>query len=134
MKIALSDYELGWLVGILEGEAYFGYSGRTQELKIRMTDLDTMFSVARSMSKITGNLIEVKSTGIRKNGDQELFAVAIFGENAREVMQTIVPHMHHRRRAKIWQSLNKYRETKKSFEDLGIDIATLLTQPLEEIK
>jgi len=100
-----------------------------------MVDFDTMSTAARIFSKITGKSIEVKSTGIRKDGDQELFAIAVFGENARDVMKAVVPYMHHRRRAKIWQALNKYRGPRiRSFEDLGIDINTLLSKPLEETK
>jgi hypothetical protein len=127
MTIELSDYELGWLVGILEGEAYFGFQSYTQQLKIKMTDYDTMNTVALLLGKITGKCIEVRTQSEIRENCQEVFGINISGETVRTIMRTIVPYMHGRRRAKIWQALNGYSAPRqKTFKELGIDVKSLL--------
>lgn len=38
----MTEFQLGWVVGILEGEGYFGYHGRCPVITVVNTDMDTL--------------------------------------------------------------------------------------------
>lgn len=125
--IKLSDFELGWLVGILEGEGYFAYVPRTQRLAIEMVDEDTMNSVALMFSKIVGKEVNPVHRLAARDNHQDAFQIQLSGESARLIMKAVLPYMHHRRRARIWQALNNYAAPKqKTLKELGIDIRSLV--------
>lgn len=109
---AISDYDLGWLVGLLEGEGHFGYYTQTQRVVLRMTDEDVVFKCAALFEQITGepcNVTEEMHVGRR----QHTFLILIYGDRARQIMQLVVKRMGQRRRKKIHQALNKYNVKKK---------------------
>lgn len=106
---AISDYDLGWLVGLLEGEAHFGYYSQTQRVVLRMTDEDTVLKCASLFEQITGqtcNVVEEMKGHIENH--QHTFLILIYGERARTIMELVVKRMSFRRRKKIHQALNKY--------------------------
>jgi len=105
----LSDFELGWLVGLLEGEGHFGlYS--SQVIEVNMTDEDTIYKVVSIYERVLGVTVNVMF--IPKAKGQDVFCVRICGERARTIMRLVVSHMNYRRRQKIWQCLNGYRQPK----------------------
>jgi len=108
MPSQLSDFELGWLVAILEGEGTFRYFHRSQRVAIQMADEDTIYKVAGIWERLTGLTIEVKDVKPVKEHHSLMHYIALNGEGARVVMRTIVKHMSHRRRQKIWQCLNAF--------------------------
>lgn len=116
MKIKLSNFELGWLVGILEGEGCFTYNN-TQIVRIQMVDEDVMEAVRVLLSKITGKEIEMVECEEKRSNRQNTYAINVSGERARQIMKTVVPFMHFRRRQKIWQLLNKYVPPKQSYQE-----------------
>ncbi len=111
----LSDFELGWLVGILEGEGHFGFY-TSQVVEVNMTDEDTLYKIASIYERILGVPITVLS--IPKKSGQEVFSVRVYGERARTIMHLVVTHMSYRRRQKIWQCLNSFRPEKVNVVDL----------------
>ncbi len=115
MNNPLSDFELGWLVGLLEGEGHFAlYTSHVVE--VNMTDEDTIYKIASIYERVLGISINVLSIP-RKSG-QEVFSVRVYGERARTIMRLVVTHMSYRRRQKIWQCLNGFRPEKVNVVDL----------------
>lgn len=108
MASQLSDFELGWLAGILEGEGTFRYFHKSQKVAVGMSDEDTVYKVAAFFERLTGIVVEVKDVKPVKAHHSLMHYVTINGEAARIVMRTVVKHMSHRRRQKIWQCLNAF--------------------------
>jgi len=105
----LSGYELGWLVGILEGEGHFGIY-TSQVVEVNMTDEDTIYKVASMCERILG--LPVNVTAIQKSQGKDVYCVRVYGERARIIMRLVVSHMSYRRRQTIWRCLNKYKAPK----------------------
>ena len=123
----ISELDIGWLAGLLEGEGSFRYY-HSQQIDLNMTDEDVVERYAR----ITGELTESKVNIVVRNDSKAnkkhkvVFRVTISGERARIVMRTIVGHMGWRRRQRIWQSLNKYiPKRKKTLQECGINVVDL---------
>lgn len=114
----LTQFEIGWLVGLLEGEGTFRFQNRTCHVVIKITDEDTMYRYIEVVRKLTGRTYDLKSYDRAHENRQQIYQVNICGGNARLVMKTIVPHMSYRRRQCIWQSLNGHRAKKLSLEAL----------------
>src|SRR5437762_13382088 len=108
----LTDFELGWLVGLLEGEGTFRYNGNSQCLVVKMTDEDVIIRLSHLLEKVTGVTVELATVNPENDRCQYQYRVGLSGENARKVMRLIVPYMGHRRKQRIWQSLNKYKSKK----------------------
>src|SRR6267142_2260869 len=109
----LSDYEIGWLVGILEGEGHFDFNGYSQKVQVRLCDEDAMMTYTNLVSRFLECHVDIK---YREPGGnkQDVYDVVVCGDNARRLMRLVAPCMHFRRRQKIWQSLNSYKAQKKS--------------------
>lgn len=123
MSKNLTEAEFWWMVGILEGEGFFGYH-TTQRVAVSMTDEDTMLKVSAIFTKITRKEHKLRNDAVsieRQNrGDKECFTVDLYGDNARTIMLMVVPHMCERRRQRIWQSLNEYKAPKQIVKlDIG---------------
>lgn len=115
----LSDFELGWLVGILEGEGSFGLHN-SQVIEVNMTDEDTIYKVASIYERVLG--IAVNVTEIQKSRGKDVYCVRIYGERARIIMRLVVTHMSYRRRQIIWQCLNGFKPPKVDLiKILGLD-------------
>lgn len=114
----ITDFELGWLVGILEGEGHFRYSDRTQRVTVNMTDEDTIIKVAALFEEISGQKCTVRFTdrSLINSNHQLIYHAVIHGAKARAVMQMVVKHMGYRRRQKIWQCLNKFVPKQPKFD------------------
>ena len=110
----LSQFELGWLVGILEGEGYFAYQGSsgTHRVCVNMTDEDTINQLAALYERILGCGVKVWHKEHPNPNNQDYYMVEIYGERARIIMRLVVRHMSFRRRQRIWQSLNNYKPEK----------------------
>lgn len=114
----LTEYELGWLIGILEGEGSFGYYTASQYIDLASTDEDTVCRAAILFEKITGQTFNI---AIREDPRNHMVRKTAYrlragGENARTIMKLIVKHMSARRRSQIWRSLNRYQPPKKKLD------------------
>ncbi len=111
-SVRLSDYELGWIVGFLEGEGSFTFD-RTQRMAVETTDEDAIETCASILTKIIGKRPYVAHNDkSHKDRWNDTYRCVVHGENARMVMRLVVHHMHKRRRGRIWQCLNGYKEQK----------------------
>lgn len=120
----LSDYELGWLVGVLEGEGHFGFY-TSHVIEVNMTDQDTIFKVASIYERVLGTSINV--TKISKSKGRDVYCARIYGERARIIMRLVVSHMSYRRRQCIWQCLNSYKPTKLDVA-ATVNLVTLMSR------
>lgn len=119
----LSEFELGWLVGILEGEGYFGYERGTCRVIVGMTDEDTIHRVAGLLERVLNERVNIREEAPRPGRtEQQMYRISITGKKARQVMRHVVHHMSFRRRQKIWQALNGYTSpnVKLSLVNLGL--------------
>ena len=122
----MTTLELGWLVGILEGEGCFFYE-RSQAIAMMSTDIDVMETYIGIVTKIIGVEPSMQCQQMPDN-KKDRFYSKIHGENARKILHVIVPHMHFRRRARIWQLLNGHKENKKQhLSDVGLSITSILS-------
>lgn len=132
----IRESEFWWLVGILEGEGYFGFEKWSQRIQVKMTDLDVIERVVEVFSKITGREHAIHESPNKGKNDSLPYVVSIHGDDARKVMRMIVPHMGFRRRQRIWQSLNEYKPPKKGStkETMTSVVQALITKSVEETK
>lgn len=108
----LSDFELGWLCGLLEGEGYFGFGSRTRVVEITMTDEDAVNRAAVLFEKITGKEFSVITRKEVRSNRKQPYRLLASGDQAIVIMRLIVKHMSVRRRKRIWQSLNGFTPKK----------------------
>lgn len=128
----LSELEFGWLCGLLEGEGSFGFYNATQRVSVEMTDVDTMNRYCNLISRICDKEFQVtefqRPHRINRENHSVMYRVQVTGENARSVMKFVVYNMGARRRAKIWQSLNRYTPKKASL----VDVLKSIREPVPE--
>lgn len=107
----ISDFELGWLVGIIEGEGSIScrYNKKTgylcAELTVSSTDEDTIDTLHK--------IYPGKSSYVKKykNHYKEQYIWAVTSrQGIRTVLNTIYPHMGKRRRERIDQLLNEFNK------------------------
>lgn len=98
----MTDLELAWLAGLLEGEGCFSYrkDRNIPTVEVKMCDLNVINRVAM--------LIGRKVTPIppARDGYQPQYRARIQGEPARELMRELLPHMGQRRTARIKELLD----------------------------
>lgn len=122
----ITDFELGWLCGLLEGEGWFEYRNKTQRVGIQMTDEDTIIRYAALIQRITGNKPNI--IPIQRQRVKDIYQVCVCGVNARAIMNLIIDRMGKRRRARIWQSLNKFTPKKIPIEEIMASLTIEATQ------
>ncbi len=130
----LTDLELGWLAGILEGEGCFDYqSSNSARIRVAMTDEDTVLRTLVLCQKVTGRAHKIKcyqpkGAAPKRQEWQLAYAVAIYGKDAIKVMRLIVHLMSARRRQRIWQVINGYRPQKVVPVSVVSNVVALLKQ------
>lgn len=122
----LSEFEFGWLVGILEGEGCFDLHKKnpnqkgTQRIKVMMNDEDTIHRVRDLFYRLTGKQASIYRQTYEKENWEDSYQITLSGKDAALVMRMVVKHMSIRRRQKIWQCLNFYRVQYKKMDIANI--------------
>jgi hypothetical protein len=107
----LSDVELGWLAGLLEGEGCFTLrkavpkrSKARATIMVSMVDYDVVAEVARMLG---GYAVAINSTA-KSDGHirQEQYKVVVTGTNAEVIMRRVRPLMFGRRAGRIDEILD----------------------------
>jgi|SRR5882672_2169783 len=121
----LSAFDLGWLVGILDGEGYFGYERGTCRVTITMSDEDTINRVAGLFERCLSQQVNIVEENVRSDrpNSSAMYRINLTGDRARRIMRLVVRHMCYRRRQRIWQCLNGYIQPK-----LKLDIVSLIRE------
>jgi len=103
----LTDFELGWLIGIIEGEGTifverYGYP----RIKVSMTDKDTIIKVASLLQSSM-----VKDDWHKRHYPQKQiqWKTSISGVKAAKWIRLIYPFMSKRRQKQIEKALKKYK-------------------------
>ena len=111
----LTDLELGWLAGLLEGEGYFGYdkSNSTKVIELCMADEDIIYRAAVMISKVTGKQPNINFVPPKTESRVPTYRFKISGKSAVKIMKLLVKLMGSRRRKRIWQALNGYQGVKR---------------------
>ena len=130
MTSRISEFELGWLSGLLEGEAYFGFP---LCIRLKMVDEDIILRALVLFQRITGKQLEVKYKKVYSDNHSQTCEVSIYGDNAAKVMRTVVKYMSARRRKRIWQALNG-RRVEKNKINLSNVVLNLLTRSGKQIE
>ena len=128
--LAHTDFELGWIVGILEGEGCFSVlrqirRNRTQyyeypRVTLSMTDKDVVQSF-KDILGISQNIHTWEQTGERlKRGHRTLYSLSVMGDTAEAIMLSVAEHMHSRRKSRIQEILN--HAGKKRLEGSGEEV------------
>lgn len=114
----ITDIELGWLAGLLEGEGSFTMNSDSKGVRVQlaMTDEDIVLRASIIIQSITGKRHTVYCYDAPKGKPDwsAAYKLGICGKDAKKVMKRIVRLMGQRRRKKIWQLLNGYRQPKVS--------------------
>lgn len=107
----LTEYDLGWVVGIIEGEGSFGYVSSAQyptryiRIRVASTDLD----ILERLHELLGGTIAVH--GEARDRRKASWVWTIAGVRAAELARLIGPYMHSRRRARVEQLLTGVDES-----------------------
>lgn len=111
----LTQFEVGWLTGLLEGEGHFRYTTKTQRITLNSTDEDVIYRAAALFDRVTGKAcnITVKDMGKYNPNAKEQYYIQLYGESARLIMRLVLPHLCYRRRQRVWQCLNCYEAPTK---------------------
>lgn len=134
----LSDLELGKLIGLLEGEGYFGTSssgGKLPVICVNMTDKD----VIEWLANLFGcNYYQRDSNKYNENSKsiwKICYSVKISGRKAAIIMQLILPYMSIRRKSRIIEILDnwKYNSNKRKFKPFQIETIRKRYQEKETI-
>lgn len=116
----LTEAEFWWMIGILEGEGFFDFNNGTQRISLGMTDLDIVEKMASIYTKITGRKYSINATNYTNDNYKTRYDLHVFGEGARTILGMIVPHMGIRRRQRMWQIINGYRQPPQTTKlDIG---------------
>lgn len=108
-KLTVSDFELGWLVGIIEGEGSIScrYNKKTGYLCAELT----VSSTDEDMVDRLHNLYPGKSSYVKKyrNHFKEQYIWAVTSrQGIRTILSTIYPYMGKRRKERIEQVLSEF--------------------------
>lgn len=106
--VRLTDYELGWLVGLIEGDGCFTRDGQNLCAQIRMTDLDTVSKVARLFgASVNGPYQSGEGDGHKR---KPVYMCSLRGKRARSLMVALQPYMSLRRQNKIQELMGSQIE------------------------
>lgn len=106
----ISDLELGWLAGILEGEGSFSKGPpskpRMSRIQMQTTDEDVISRVARILGVRYCKIADRTDTGLRQT--KSAFHVQLRGSRAVAWMRQLRPLMGQRRQQQIDAAIEGY--------------------------
>lgn len=111
-----SEFELGYIVALLEGEGCFALDKGSPLITIQMMDSDTVSKAALIMDVI-GRIRMVEARGL---GREVTYKFSIYGREAIKWMRIVLPYMSNRRSTKINEIINTVISNKPYYE-LGED-------------
>ena len=113
----VSTFDLGWLVGILEGEGCFLIQNNSPRIQLKMTDYDVVIKAALIMNLSSSR---VREKDMKDSGRKQAYTFSLSGTEAIKWMKLIRPYMCARRGAKIDEIVNIMSVSRPNIE-LGKD-------------
>lgn len=101
----ISEFQLGWIVGIMEGEGWFVKNPKTPRASVAMTDYDTIEKFIEIVG--VGHLSERHFKGNKKS--QLAWNLGVY-EDLEDFLTMIIPHMSARRSERIKEVLDVLSE------------------------
>lgn len=108
----LTDFQLGWVTGILEGEGYFLSRKGNPQVGCAMTDEDTI----KNLRDLCGGRYCVQRYKKQPHW-KDAYVWYLHGVAAEELMLAVLPHMSQRRKEKIETVLSVYKTHKEQVSD-----------------
>lgn len=106
--VSISDFDLGWLVGIFEGEGCFSTSKSHgydyPMISISSTDKDVLVRVRSILD--TGTVRGPFTVSKSSYGNKPIWRLDIKCSKARKIMEIMKPHMCIRRQSRIEEVLS----------------------------
>jgi hypothetical protein len=101
----MTETELAWLAGLLEGEGTFTINyvkGKSDQpcIEVKMVDLDVIERACALMGRVS-----VYARKPDQTGHQIQYRVRLRGKRAAHLMRQLLPHMGKRRQARIREIL-----------------------------
>jgi hypothetical protein len=98
MKAPLSPFDIGWLVGLIEGDGCFTFDGKHPVVALKITDLDTAQRFATLLGTVVCGPYHYEGQQL---GDKPYYVTKIAGRKARNFMSSTAPMFSIRRRQQI---------------------------------
>lgn len=98
MNFELSEFELGWLIGLIEGDGSLTFDGKHAVVVLKITDLDTAQRFARLLRTTVSGPYHYEGQQL---GPKPYYIAKIAGKRAREFMASTAVHFSLRRQAQI---------------------------------
>jgi hypothetical protein len=115
----MNEFELGWLVGIIEGEGSISIGGnKCPRVGLEMVDKDTILHAKSLIEQIIGKELKLGYIHRNRPNTSEVYRIQLYGDNARTLLRIIVPYLKYRRRQKAWQVLNGYNPPRLSLDNI----------------
>ena len=102
--------KFSWLVGILEGEAYFGCPAGHPQIVVSMTDRDVMEKISEYFQK---SIVTHATT------HQDQHRVKVTGRKALYIAEQVEPYMSSRRKEQIAKMKEWTPKRSKQYKTLG---------------
>lgn len=94
----LTEFELGWLVGLIEGDGTLTFDGKHAVVALKITDLDTAQRFARLLRTTVSGPYHYEGQQL---GPKPYYMTKIAGKRAREFMASAAGYFSARRQAQI---------------------------------
>ena len=119
----LNDFDLGFIVGILEGEGSFSnpkepIPSREVRITVNMSDLDVIKRIAKLLGVKKIGSYDPNKYRQYKSSAKIMYYIALNGNKAIEIMKMIYPYMGKRRKIKIKELIkNRTKPADKVYGD-----------------
>ena len=94
----LTEFELGWLVGLIEGDGTLTFDGKHAVVALKITDLDTAQRFARLLRTTVSGPYHYEGQQL---GPKPYYMTKTAGRRAREFMASSASHFSMRRQEQI---------------------------------
>lgn len=94
----LSQFDIGWLVGLVEGDGCFTFDGKHPVVALKITDLDTAQRFATLFGTTVSGPYHYEG---QQMGDKPYYVSKVTGKRARDFMRSTSHHFSIRRREQI---------------------------------
>ncbi len=103
----MTDLELAWLAGLLEGEGCFDSHRNQPRIRLKMSDPDTIIRAATLMGAAWHPDRRSHETAAR-TGHRPLYVTALTGVRAIALMTLLLPHLSARRTQRVTSILTAW--------------------------
>lgn len=100
----LTEFELGWLVGLIEGDGTLTFDGKHAVVALKITDLDTAQQFARLLGTTVSGPYHYEGQQL---GSKPYYMAKIAGKRAREFMASASEYFSVRRQGQIADIIGK---------------------------